>query len=126
MLGIRNRQIEKMQAAREEEFCRSSVQFYRNRYPAFVKEMNDQELEQYISAVLNVARALGISSSEATTQYVAVAILGGPRFMSDQKVRTFMTRPGLSPDLRMRELLISVVAKLRTAVLSGLGDGGNG
>lgn len=113
MLRIRQEQIERIQAARETDFNRSSARFYRKNYPTLVRKMNDQELEQRISDAVKAARALGVCSSESTTQYVALAILAGPSFTTDPKINTFLTRPGLSADRRVGELLARVVSKLR-------------
>ena len=98
MLRIRQEQIDQMRVSSDEEFNRATARFYRTKHPAFVRNLSDQELAQHISDGLETAPALGISRSDSATRYVALAILAGPSFTSNQKIRAFLESPGMTPD----------------------------
>jgi hypothetical protein len=113
MLRIRGEQVDAMRVSQEREFTQQLVYFYRRHHPALVQRIDDEELSRRISEAMSAGRNLGISGGDGINHYVALAVMAGPRFMNDPTIHSFLSRSGLSPDLRVRDLLVRVVRKMQ-------------
>lgn len=109
-MKIRSEQIEQMTQARRQETQRSMMQELRETAPSATSHYADAALLAVIEQATLKARTYGITSSEATTAFVKLAVVAGANFDEEPKVRQFLQTPELSPDFKMT-LLADLVAE---------------
>jgi hypothetical protein len=121
MLVIRRDQIQAMEETRWEQYCRQVAEFFRNNTPELVEVMKPNELEQRVRFAVVDARNLQITSREALSIYVALALAAGPEFHRDIVVRDFLTCPGATPDAKVIRLSEHVLSNLQE-LMAGSSD----
>jgi hypothetical protein len=109
---INKSQLKQIGEARDLAYARSAARYYKVEFPRAVSRVNLEDLERWVIDALHAARRIGIVSSEATTAYVGLAVLAGPKFLDDEEIRYFLRQQNFQPDQQVRKLLIRVISKL--------------
>lgn len=112
MLTIHPDQIEKMQAARRDEYHHQLAVYYRTNVPDLVAKMDDAALEARIAVAVTKARGHGAVSDTALLQFTTMSLVAGERFDEHPEIKAYLATPGYEPDAKIDELSKSLAGEL--------------
>jgi len=112
-MKIRPKQIDQVTLARRQESQRLLLNELRQTAPAATAHSDDAQLLTVIEQATAKARTYGVTSNEATTTFVKLAVFAGSCFDEEPGVKRFLQSPDLSPDYKVTLLAELVVGNLK-------------
>ncbi len=104
-----------MDAARQARYYEELRRIFRERFPQLVSRLDDPTLLDRIAVSVQRARAYGVRTGEGLMGYTGLALMAGPAFHEDPKIRRFFEETAGNPDLKVRWLFERSVERLQAA-----------
>jgi|SRR5579884_2217090 len=115
-MKIRNDQMGSMDAARQAEYDRGLLRYFRSEHAGITGQYSDAELLNMISVARRRAASYGIRSGDGTKKFVIMAVLISPTFDEHPDVKRYLKQPDLDPDYKIIALSEQVARNIREKI----------